>query len=90
MSGTVFSHAARRIHPLLDIAPFTPHDLRRTVASHLTEAGVQRFIVERVLGHVDTSVTGRYDLYAYDKEKRDALALWGDRVEAIIGHHAGS
>ncbi len=90
LSPTAFAHAARRIYPLLEMESFTPHDLRRTVTSQLTEAGVSRFVVERVLGHADGSVTGRYDLYAYDREKREALTLWGDRVEEIIGHRAGS
>jgi integrase len=89
LSATAFSHAARRIYPLLKMESFTPHDLRRTMTSRLTEAGVSRFVVERVLGHTDGSVTGRYDLYAYDKEKQEALTLWGEQVEKIIGHRAG-
>ncbi len=90
MRDTALSHAARRICQRLETEKFTPHDLRRTATSHLTEAGVPRFVVERVLGHVDLTVTGRYDLYAYDREKREALTLWGARVENIIRHSDGS
>lgn len=50
------------------------HDLRRTAATRMTERGVTRFAVERVLGHTDQSVTARYDRNAYREEKRAALA----------------
>lgn len=49
------------------------HDLRRTGATLMSEAGVLRFIVERVLGHTDNSVTAVYDRATYRDEKRDAL-----------------
>ncbi len=43
----------------IGLEDFTPHDLRRTAATGMARAGVQRFIVARVLGHVDRSVTRR-------------------------------
>ncbi len=49
------------------------HDVRRTAATRMTEAGVSRFIVERVLGHADRGVTAVYDRNAYREEKRGAL-----------------
>lgn len=49
------------------------HDLRRTAATRMTENKVPRFIVERVLGHADRSVTAVYDRANYREEKRQAL-----------------
>lgn len=56
------------------------HDIRRTGATIMAEAGVARFIVERVLGHADQSVTAIYDRATYRAEKRAALDLLGDTV----------
>jgi integrase len=71
---------------------FTAHDLRRTAATRMTgELKVPRFSVGRVLNHLESGVTGIYDLYAYDDEKREALARWSRLVERIVGgeRHAG-
>jgi integrase len=62
--------------PLHGIARFTPHDLRRTVATGLSVLGHPRLIVQKVLNHTDTSATAVYDRYGYDKEKREALMNW--------------
>ena len=69
------------------LAHFVPHDLRRTTSTHMTgpHCGVSRFILDRVLNHVDPSVTGRhYDLYQYDVEKREALDAWASRLAQVI------
>ncbi len=39
----------------------------------MTEVGVSRFVVERVLGHSDKGVTAVYDRNAYRDAKRLAL-----------------
>ena len=66
---------------------FTAHDLRRTAATRMTgELKIPRFTVGRVLNHLETGVTGVYDRYAYDDEKRDALSRWARLVvEGIVG-----
>ena len=51
------------------------HDLRRTGAMLMAEGGVQRFIIERVLGHADHTVTAIYDRATYRDEKRAALEV---------------
>ncbi len=61
-----------------DLPPWSPHDLRRTVATRLAEqlgvAGEQT--IKRVLGHSDGSVTAIYNRYGYVKEMRAALEAW--------------
>ncbi|MCP5036802.1 MAG: tyrosine-type recombinase/integrase [Rhodobacteraceae bacterium] len=51
------------------------HDVRRTGATLMTTGKVTRFIVERVLGHSDNTVTATYDRSTYRDEKRDALEV---------------
>jgi integrase len=58
------------------LAPWTIHDMRRTVATEMGRLGVSRFIIGKVLNHADRSVTGIYDRHAYLQEKRAALELW--------------
>lgn len=78
------SNAVRSNIGHFGVAPFTPHDLRRTVASHLASLGVGRFTLARILNHTDRAVTGIYDRYSYDKEKRKALQKWDRKLRQII------
>jgi integrase len=63
---------------------FTPHDLRRTVGTNITGLGFSRFIMQRVLNHAESGVGIVYDLYEYDREKRQALEAWANRLEQIL------
>jgi integrase len=63
---------------------FTPHDLRRTAATRMTEMGIPRFIVDRILNHTEQGVGRVYDRYEYLKEKRAALEAWGRRLDEIL------
>jgi len=65
---------------------FRAHDLRRTASTGMAEAGVHRDHIAKVLNHVEggPAATRIYDRYAYDKEKRDALERWAQRLDAII------
>ena len=74
----------RKTVDVLNIIKFTPHDLRRTGATHVTGAGVSRFIVSRVLNHVDESITARYDLHKYDGDKKQALETWERKLKNIL------
>lgn len=60
------------------VVPWTPHDLRRTVATRIAEqlgvGGEQ--LIKRVLGHADGSVTAIYNRYGYVKEMRGVLECW--------------
>ncbi len=73
------------IGPAFTVRDFQPHDLRRTCATGLARLGVPRFLIARVLGHTDASVTGIYDRFEYLDEKRDALTKWAAHVARVVG-----
>jgi integrase len=63
------------------------HDLRRTAATGMAALGVQPHIIEAVINHVSGhkgGVAGIYNRATYDREKREALALWAEHVMALI------
>lgn len=66
------------------LIPWTPHDLRRTVATRIAEqlgvGGEQ--LIKRVLGHSDGSVTAIYNRYGYVKEMRAVLEKWAADLTA--------
>jgi integrase len=63
--------------------PWTVHDLRRTVATGLAKLGCPRVVQDRILNHVDSSVSAIYDQHRYDAEARDWLQKWADYLEAL-------
>jgi len=67
-----------------EIKAFTPHDLRRTAASHMTAIGIPRLVVSKILNHTETSVTAIYDRHSYDIEKKQALVKWGNYLTNLI------
>ena len=68
----------------LPVEHFTPHDLRRTAASHMASLGFG-VVVDKVLNHTDRRVTAIYDRYDYDKEKRQALEAWTRKLQGLLG-----
>ncbi|MBT7308415.1 MAG: tyrosine-type recombinase/integrase [Gammaproteobacteria bacterium] len=59
------------------VASFTPRDLRRTVATHLSSLGVQSELIECLLDHSIPGVTARHDnRHTFLDEKRAALETW--------------
>jgi integrase len=66
-------------------APWRVHDLRRTARTLLSEAGVDRDIAERVLGHrVGGRIEGIYNRFPFIKEKREALAALAQHIRIIV------
>ena len=84
MVETSVSRALNRALAVLGIEDATPHDLRRTAATMLASSGAERDYIKRILNHVDSSVTGIYDRYSYDEEKRRYLDRWGRRLQTIV------
>lgn len=82
--GTAVDRAVRRNLENFKIEHFTPHDLRRTAASHMTSMGITRLVVSKVLNHAESGVTAVYDRHSYDNEKRQALNAWSAHLRQIL------
>lgn len=67
---------------------FTAHDLRRTALTGMAKLGVSPVVLGFTANHRTITrggvTMGVYVHYAHDKEKRQALELWADRLAAII------
>jgi len=85
VAGPAVDHAMRRNRGVFGLEYFTPHDLRRSAASHMTGMSIPRLVVSKILNHVESGVTAVYDRYSYDPEKRQALDAWARKLQAIIG-----
>jgi integrase len=65
----------------------TPHDLRRTCNSRLAKMAIAKEIRDRVLGHISSlrdPESKHYNLYEFEREKRDAFSRWAAEIERII------
>jgi integrase len=76
------SQAVRRILADMDgnLAPFTPHDLRRTAATMAQAARLPVDFVKALLNHNDKGVTGIYARWQMFEEKREAVTA----IEAAV------
>lgn len=78
----------QRARPVLDLGDFRVHDLRRTAATGMAELGISPHTISLVLNHISaqkgTITAAVYVKYSYDKEKREALDQWADRLERLI------
>jgi integrase len=77
--------------PALDersgIRGWTVHDIRRSVATKMADAGVLPHAIEAALGHYSghrAGIAGVYNRSAYEKEIRTALATWHDHLRTVI------
>jgi integrase len=84
MGACSLALAVRRNLSHFGVAPFRPHDLRRTAASHMTGLGISRLVVSKILNHTDPTVTAVYDRNSYDKDKREALDTWGRKLAGLV------
>ncbi len=87
-----FGQCLRRLHEAIaearggePLAPWSPHDLRRTCRSGLVRLGVDPVTAELVIGHRLPGVLGVYDRYDRMPERRRALERWAEHVARIVG-----
>lgn len=84
-TGVPASRLSRRVG-----AQVSPHDLRHTVATMMGELGVEPHVIDALQNHKlpqSTSVTGTYNdalMWAYFKQKREALKLWHEHLDEKI------
>lgn len=63
---------------------FTPHDLRRTVATRMNELGVAPHVVEKILNHALQGVLRVYNQAEYEAERTEAMQRWADELEHLV------
>jgi len=68
----------------LGVAEFTPHDLRRTAATYISQLGFMDEVIDAVLNHSKQGIIRTYNLNRYDKEKQQALESWERKLNSII------
>jgi len=69
----------------IEVEHFTPHDLRRSAVTAMTELGIPQSIAGKILNHAPTGVTATvYDKYNYLKEKTEAMNRLGEKLESIF------
>lgn len=71
---------------------WTPHDLRRTVATHMSKLGVPHLAISHVLNHITntkaTVTQAVYDKHDYLAEKREAIDKWGTFLSQLVAPEA--
>jgi integrase len=88
IAPTVVAQAVIRTQARIGIAQWTAHDLRRTALTGMAKLGVEPIVLGHIANHRTTTKAGMtlsvYVHHAYEREKREALALWADRLRGII------
>lgn len=62
---------------------FTPHDLRRTFASRLSDLGVMPHVIEKLLNHKMEGVMAVYNRAEYWPERIAAQKLWDRKLQLL-------
>lgn len=66
------------------LAPFTPHDFRRTASTMLHEAGFESDWIEKCLAHEQKGVRRIYNKAEYAEQRRHMMQTWADMVDQFI------
>lgn len=68
---------------MLSGGEWSPHDLRRTMASRMGDLGVAPHVIERCLNHVQQGIVGVYQKQDYLEERKAAFLAWGQKLEEL-------
>jgi integrase len=68
--------------------PWNIHDIRRSIATRMADLGVTPHVIEQILNHQGghkAGVAGIYNRSSYEREVKQALAMWADHVRSLGG-----
>jgi integrase len=84
VSEVTFNKATDELCKALpDLPHFSPHDLRRTMRSHLAALGCPIHIAERCLNHEVGAMIGVYDRHDYLSERQEWLGKWAAKLRVL-------
>lgn len=86
-----YSKSKERLDKQCGVTDWRLHDLRRTMATRMAEAGVLPHIIERIHNRQRGEVSGVAAIYnraTYIKEMRTALEGWSKHVESLTAPQA--
>lgn len=69
---------------------WTPHDLRRTMASRMQDLGVAPHVIEKCLNHTLEGIAAVYQTSDLFPERRTAFDAWGAELERLQTVDAGN
>lgn len=70
------------------VSRFTPHDMRRTVTTNLSNHGVMPHVTEKMLGHVLGGVFAVYNKHDWLEEQAQAYDTWADLIKLSVDSYA--
>ena len=65
------------------IAPFTPHDFRRTASTMLHEQGWNTDVIEKAMNHTMQGVRGVYNRAEYLEQRSEMLQAWANYLDKL-------
>jgi integrase len=81
-------HRKAELDAKINLDPWTIHDLRRSVATHLADdLGIEPYVIEAMLNHrsgVKRGVAGTYNRSEYKKEVKAAMEKWSAHIRKIV------
>ncbi|WP_273872348.1 tyrosine-type recombinase/integrase [Serratia odorifera] len=83
VGNQVAANYAKSVFEGAGMERWSMHDLRRTLATKLSEQGCPPHVIEKILGHAMAGVMAHYNLHDYMDDQRKWLSVWEDYVKKV-------
>ena len=83
VSNQVAANYAKSVFEGAGMERWSMHDLRRTLATKLSEQGCPPHVIEKILGHAMAGVMAHYNLHDYMDDQRKWLSVWEGYVKKV-------